>query len=215
MPVQRGASEAITLDGSRYRIVPGSYKTDELEALATQIRSGLLSPADRANEFNASWFAIGARYVHKWNSGGATWDTDKDMGASSAAIKNCAAVFANTLVVGAGNSVDYWSRDTSGVWTQPSAGTKVQLFALVGNTLWRVFSANQLSSSTNGTTWTTAVSIGNSNQTATMLSDYNGNPHTGKPEGLFEYDGTTVRNRLAELGFRLNSENSRGGKPAR
>ena len=51
--------------------------------------------------------------------------------------------------------------------------------------------------------------------TATMLSDYNGNPHVGKPEGLFEYDGTTVRNRLAELGFRLNSENSRGGKPAR
>src|SRR6266550_2047755 len=54
MPVQRGASEAITLDGSRYRIVPGSYKTDELEALATQIRSGLLSPADRANEFISS-----------------------------------------------------------------------------------------------------------------------------------------------------------------
>jgi hypothetical protein len=281
VPVQRGATEEITLDGSRYRLVPGSYKTDELEALATQIRSGLLSPADRANEFiatakswhlgfglgeirdvsdldryhyaknvdarvrgqlvlgplttattwtdggtsaeskvqfiefNGSWFAIGARYCHIWVPGTTSWTVDKDFGATSAAQKNAATVFANTLVVGVGNTDDYWSRTTGGVWSQPAAGIKAQMLALVGNTLWRMFSANQLSSSTNGTTWVTAVSIGNSNQTATLLSDYNGNPHVGKPEGLFEYDGTTVRNRLVEIAYRQNSENCRGGKPAR
>ena len=271
----KGRSESITLDGNEYKAL--QYKVAELDALASQIRTGILSPADRANEFiasqntwhigyglgeirdasdagryhysknvdarvrgqlilgpqlssttmttveaknqfiefNGSWFAIGARYVHIWNSGTVNWDVDKDMGASAAAVKGAATVFANTLVVGAGGSVDYWSRTTGGVWSQPAAGIVAQLLSLVGNTLWRVFNSNQLSSSTNGTTWTTAVSIGDSNKVATMLTDYNGNPHTGKPEGLFEYDGTTVRNRLAELGYRLSAQNCQGGKPAR
>lgn len=279
MSTPRGSTGQITLDSNRYSV--SNYKVDELEALATQIRSGLLSPADRANEFiarqqswhlgyglgeirdasdadryhyavnvdartrgqlilgpllntttwtdggtsaeskvqyiefNGSWFAIGARYAHIWVPGTTSWTVDKDFGATSAAQKNAATVFANTLVVGVGNTDDYWSRTTGGVWSQPASGIKAQMLALIGNTLWRMFNANQLSSSTNGTTWVTAVSIGNSNQTATMLSDYNGNPHVGKPEGLFEYDGTTVRNRLAEIAFRQNSENCRGGKPAR
>jgi len=271
----RGRTESVTLDSAVYKVI--QYKVAELPALASQIRSGILSPADRANEFiasvkswhlgyglgeirdnsdadryhysksidarvrgqlilgpqlstttmttpeaknqtiefNGSWFAIGARYVHIWNSGTVNWDVDKDMGATAVAVNGCATVFASALVVGAGGAVDYWSRDTSGVWTQPAAGIKAQLMALIGNQLWRVFSANQLSSSTNGTTWTTAVALGDATKTATMLTDYNGNPHTGKPEGLFEYDGTTVRNRLAELGQRLSAQNCQGGKPAR
>ena len=273
-PIQ-GRTETVSLDGAQYKVI--QYKVDELDALASQIRTGILSPADRANEFiasqkswhlgyglgeirdasdadryhyaknvdarvrgqlilgpqlttatmttpeaknqfiefNGSWFAIGARYIHIWNSGTVNWDVDKDFGATSAAVKGCATVFNNTLVVGVGNTDDYWSRTVGAVWTQPAAGIKALLMALIGNTLWRVFNANQLSSSTNGTTWVTAVAIGDSNKVATMLSDYNGNPHIGKPEGLFEYDGTTVRNRLAEIGYRLAAANCQGGKPAR
>lgn len=165
-------------------------------------------------EFNSGFYAIGARYVHKFNTSTGEWDLSKDMGASSAAIKGCAAVYGDYLVVGAGASVDYWRLSTGGVWDQPAV-IKAQLFALVGNTLWRVFSSNQLSSSTDFTTWAAAVAIGASNNAATMLTDYNGNPLVGKPEGLFEYDGTTVQNRLPELGFRLSSTNCRGGKPSR
>lgn len=165
-------------------------------------------------EYNSGIYAIGARYVHKWNSANEQWDTSKDMGASASAIKGCATVYGDYLVVGAGSAVDYWRLFTDGVWDQPAV-IKAQLFGLVGNTLWRVFSANQLSSSTNFTTWSTAVAIGESRNAATMLSDYNGNPLVGKPEGLFEYDGTKVSNRLPELNFRLSADNCRGGKPSR
>lgn len=166
-------------------------------------------------EFDSAWYGVGARRVFKWNSGAGTWDTDKDMGASAAAIKGAAAVFGDYLVVGAGGSVDYWRRSTAGVWDQPAAGIKAQLMSIVGKTLWRVFSKNQLSSSTDFTTWTTAVSIGDSNKQAVLLADYNGNPHIGKPEGFFEYDGTSVQNRLPELGYRIAAANTRGGKPSR
>lgn len=166
-------------------------------------------------EFNGNFYAIGARYVHILNATTKEWSVSKDMGASSAAIKGCATVYGDYLVVGAGGSVDYWRLDTSAVWDQPAAGIKSQLFALVGNTLWSVFSSNQLRSSTNFTTWTTAVAIGESRHAATMLTDYNGNPLVGKAEGLFEYDGTKVSNRLPELGFRLSENNCRGGKPSR
>lgn len=166
-------------------------------------------------EYNSAFYAIGARYVHIFNEVSGQWDVSKDMGASSAAIKGCAAVYGDYLVVGAGNAVDYWRLSTVAVWDQPSAGTKAELFALVGNTLWRTFTANQLSSSVNFTTWTTAVAVGSSRFTGTMLTDYNGNPLTGKPEGLFEYDGTKVSNRLPELAFRLAAGNCRGGKPSR
>jgi hypothetical protein len=278
MTTVRGRTVSVSLNGETFKV--SQYRVDELEALASQIRTGLLTPADRSNEFiasqptwhlgfglgelrdeadkgryhyssnidartrgqlilgpqlsttawddsataeakhqfiefNGSWFAIGARYCHKWDAAGSEWDTDKDFGATSAAIKGGATIFANTLIVGVGNTDDYWSRTTAGVWSQPAAGIVAQLMSLVGNTIWRVFNSNQLSSSVNGTTWATAVSIGDSNNVATLLTDYNGNPHVGKAEGLFEYDGTTVRNRLAELGFRLNAQNCRGGKPSR
>lgn len=166
-------------------------------------------------EYNSNFYAIGARYVHVLNASTKVWTVSQDMGASSAAIKGCAAVYGDYLVVGAGNAVDYWRLFTNGVWDQPAAGTKAELFALVGNTLWRTFNANQLSSSVNFTTWVAAVAVGSSRFTATMLTDYNGNPLTGKPEGLFEYDGTKVSNRLPELGFRLSATNCRGGKPSR
>ena len=166
-------------------------------------------------EYNLGFYAIGARYVHKYNEATGQWDLSKDMGATSAAIKGCAAVYGDYLVVGAGNAVDYWRLFTNGVWDQPSAGTFAQLFALVGNTLWRCFNANQISSSVNFTTWATAVAVGSSRFTATGLTDYNGNPLTGKPEGLFEYDGTKVSNRLPELGFRISATNCAGMKPSR
>lgn len=166
-------------------------------------------------QYNTGFYAIGARYVHKFNEGTGQWDVSKDMGASSAAVKGCAAVYGDYLVVGAGASVNYWRLYTDGVWDQPGVGFKVQLFGLVGNTLWRVYSSNQLSSSTDFTTWATAVAIGDSRNVATMLSDYNGNPLVGKPEGLFEYDGTKVSNRLPELAFRINVSNCAGGKPSR
>lgn len=166
-------------------------------------------------EFNSTFFAIGARYVHKYNEGTGQWDLDKDMGASAAAIKGCAAVYGSYLVVAAGSSVSYWRRDTSGTWDQPYSTNKPSLFAIVGNTLWMVYSKNQLSSSSDFTTWASAVSVGDSNRSATLLTDYNGNPLVGKPEGLFEYDGTKVSNRLPELAYRINSDNCRGGKPSR
>lgn len=166
-------------------------------------------------QYNGGFYAIGARYVHKYNEGTGNWDTSKDMGASSAAIKGCATVYGDYLVVGAGSAVDYWRLFTNGTWDQPATGTQAQLFALVGNTLWRIFNSNQLSSSTNFTTWATAVAIGDSRNAATMLTDYNGNPLTGKPEGLFEYDGTKVTNHLPDLGSRIDANNCRGGKPSR
>lgn len=165
-------------------------------------------------EYNGGFYAIGARYVHKYNEGTGQWDSNKDMGATASAIKGCATVYGDYLVVGAGGSVDYWRLFTDGVWDQPAV-IKASLFALVGNTLWRIFSSNQLSSSTNFTTWATAVAVGESRHAATMLTDYNGNPLVGKPEGLFEYDGTKVSNRLPELAFRLEADNCRGGKPSR
>lgn len=166
-------------------------------------------------QYNAGFYAIGARYVHKYNEGTGQWDVSKDMGASSAAVKGCATVYGDYLIVGAGSSVDYWRLFTDGTWDQPAAGIKIQLSALVGNTLWRIFSSNQLSSSVNMTTWATAVAIGDSRNVATLLTDYNGNPLTGKPEGLFEYDGTKVSNRLPELAYRINASNCAGGKPTR
>src|SRR5579859_1860452 len=52
MPTQKGGAAQIQLDGKRYRAI--NYKVGELEALANQIRSGVLSPSDRANEFIAT-----------------------------------------------------------------------------------------------------------------------------------------------------------------
>lgn len=164
-------------------------------------------------EFNGNWYSIGLRYVHILS--GTTWSVSKDMGATSAAIKGAAAVYGDYMVVGAGNTDDFWRLSTAGVWDQPAAGQKAELFALVGNTLWLTKAANQLQSSVNFTTWATAVSIGESRHTATLLTDYNGNPLVGKPEGLFEYDGTKVSNRLPELAYRLDAQNCRGGKPTR
>ena len=166
-------------------------------------------------EYNGNDYAVGARYVHIFNQGTGQWDLSKDMGASAAAVKGCAAVYGDYLVVGAGGSVDYWRLFTDGTWDQPASGIKAQLMALVGNTLWRTFNANQLSSSTNFTTWASAVGVGESRHTATGLTDYNGNPLTGKPEGLFEYDGTKVSNRLPELAARPSSTNCSGMKPSR
>jgi len=165
-------------------------------------------------EFDSAWYGISVRYVFKFNSGTSTWDTDKDMGASAAAIKGAATVYGSYLVVGAGGSVDYWRRTTAGVWDQPAV-IKAQLMASVGNTLWRLFSSNQLSSSTDFTTWTSAVSIGDSNRAAVSLVDYGGRPHIGKPEGFFDYDGTSVINHLPELAMRIDAANTRGGKPSR
>jgi len=164
-------------------------------------------------EFNGNFYAIGARYVHILS--GTTWNLSKDMGATAAAVKGCAVVYGGYLVVGAGGALDYWRLSTAGVWDQPAGGIVASLFALVGNTLWRVFNSNQLASSVNFTTFTTAVSIGDSVNVATMLTDYNGNPLVGKPEGLFEYDGTKVSNRLPEMAYRLDAQNCRGGKPTR
>jgi hypothetical protein len=166
-------------------------------------------------EFNGDFYAIGTRYVHVLNASTKEWSVSKDLGATATTVKGCAAVYGDYLVVGSGSAVDYWRLATSGTWDQPASGKKADLFALVGNTLWRVFSNNQLSSSTDFTTWATAVSVGESRHAATMLSDYNGNPLIGKPEGLFEYDGTKVSNRLPELSFRLEAANCRGGKPSR
>lgn len=166
-------------------------------------------------QFSGSFFAIGARYVHIWNSGTNQWDTDKDMGASAAAVKGCATVYGSYLVVAAGGSVSYWRRTTGGVWDQPYATNKPILFALVGNTLWMVYGANNLSSSTDFITWSTAVAVGDALNVATMVTDYNGNPLVGKPEGLFEYDGTKVSNRLPDLASRLSATNCQGGKPSR
>jgi len=166
-------------------------------------------------EFNGSFYAVGLRYVHVFNLATGQWDSSKDMGATSGSQNGSATVFGDYLVVGAGDAVDYWRLSTAGVWDQPSVGTKAQLMAMVGSTLWRTFNANQLSSSANFTTWTTAVAIGDSRNTATMLQDYNANPMVGKPEGLFEYDSVgKVSNRLPELAFRLSPTNCRGGKPA-
>ena len=173
---------------------------------------GNAQPIVQFIEFNSTWFAISARYVFSWN--GTTWDTDKDMGATAAAIKGAATVYGDYLVVGAGAAVDYWRRSTAGVWDQPAV-IKAQLTMNVGDTLWRIFSANQLSSSVNFTVWATAVSIGDSNRQATLLADYAGVPHVGKPEGFFSYDGTDVINRLPELAFRIEAANTRGGKPSR
>lgn len=165
-------------------------------------------------EFNSEWFAIGTRYVYKWNSGTGTWDTDKDMGATAVAIKGAATVYSTYLVVGAGAAVDYWRRTTAGVWDQPAV-IKAQLMTTIGDTLWRVFTANQLSSSSDFTTWASAVSIGDANRQAVSLIDYGGIPQVGKPEGFFSYDGTDVNNNLPELAFRLDAANTRGGKPSR
>lgn len=166
-------------------------------------------------EYNGGWYAIGARYVHKWNEGTGNWDTSKDMGVSASSVKGCAVVYGDYLVVAAGPSVNYWRLSTGGVWDQPYATNNPILFNLVGNTLWMIYNANQEASSTNFTTWTTAVAIGESRHSATIITDYNGNPLTGKPEGLFEYDGTKVSNRLPELASVLNAANCRGGKPSR
>ncbi len=183
--------------------------------LSTSDFNGNAEPKVQFVEFNGSFYAIGARYVHVFNESTGEWDVSKDMGASSAAVKGCAAVYGSYLVVGAGANVDYWRLSTGGVWDQPASSYKAQLFALVGNTLWRVFSGNQLSSSTDFTTWSSAVSIGTVQNVATLITDYNGNPLVGKPEGLFEYDGTKVSNRIPEIAYRLSASNCRGGKPSR
>lgn len=166
-------------------------------------------------EYNGAFYAIGLRYVHIFNTGTGQWDLSKDMGATASAVKGCAAVYGDYLVVATGSALNYWRLSTVGTWDQPYATNNPILFGLVGNTLWMVFNSNQLSSSVNMTTWTTAVAIGESRHAATMVTDYNGNPLTGKPEGLFEYDGTKVSNRLPELGFRLDATNCRGAKPSR
>jgi hypothetical protein len=166
-------------------------------------------------EYNGAFYAVGARYVHIYNTGTGLWDVSKDMGATAAAIKGCAIVYGDYMVVAAGSAVNYWRLSTAGVWDQPYGANNPALFGLVGNTLWMVYNSNQLSSSTNFATWTTAVAIGESRHAATLVTDYNGNPLVGKPEGLFEYDGTKVSNRLPELAFRLDATNCRGGKPSR
>jgi hypothetical protein len=166
-------------------------------------------------EYNGGEYAIGLRYVHKYNEGTDKWDTSKDMGATAAAIKGAAVVYGDYLVVGAGSAVNYWRLFTNGTWDQPYATNNPSLFALVGNTLWMVYNSNQEASSVNMTTWTTAVAIGESRHAATLITDYNGNPLVGKGEGLFEYDGTKVSNRLPELASVLNAANCRGGKPSR
>jgi len=166
-------------------------------------------------EYNGADYAIGARYVHIFNEGTGQWDLSKDMGATAAAIKGAAVVYGDYMVVAAGSALNYWRLSTAGVWDQPYATNNPSLFALVGNTLWMIFNSNQLASSTQFTTWTTAVAIGESRHAATLVTDYNGNPLVGKAEGLFEYDGTKVSNRLPELASVLNATNCRGGKPSR
>lgn len=277
MATPRGASGQVTIDGHYYKV--RDYVVDEVEPLASQIRTGL-SDADRSDdyetasrfvtwhlgfglgeiresadkgryhyaqnidarfrgqlvlgpqltasafaanaeskvqfiEYNSGFYAIGARYVHKFNEGTGEWDLSKDMGATAAAVKGCATVYGDYLVVAAGSAVNYWRLSTAGVWDQPYATNNPILFSLVGNTLWMVYNSNQLSSSTNFTTWATAVAIGESRHAATLITDYNGNPLVGKPEGLFEYDGTKVSNRLPELATVLHDDNCRGGKPSR
>lgn len=165
-------------------------------------------------EFNSEWFGIGARRVFKWNLAAGTWDSDKDMGATAAGQKNSATVYGAYLVVAAGTAVDYWRRTAGGVWDQPAV-IKAQMMKTVGNTLWRLFSSNQLSSSSDFTTWASAVSIGDSNRAAVLLADYGGVPFVGKPEGFYSYDGTAVTNQLPEMAYRIAAANARGGTPSR
>jgi hypothetical protein len=108
-------------------------------------------------QFNSKFFAIGARYVHVFNEATGQWDVDKDMGATAAAVKGARTVYGDYMVVAAGAAVNYWRLSTRRRVgpalrdEQPDPLRARRQHALDDLRL------EQLSSSTNFVTWTTAV----------------------------------------------------------
>jgi hypothetical protein len=163
-------------------------------------------------EFNGVMLAIGARYVHSVS--GTTWTSIKDMGASAAAVKGCAAIFGSKLYVADGNSIVLSYDGTT--WANAITGmTTPILCATVGTTLWILSNLNQLQSTTDGSTLATAIACGSGKDKATALVDYNGFPHVAKPDGLFYYDGQNLWNVYPELDRRKKATNGQGAAVAR
>ena len=163
--------------------------------------------------YNGVWHAIGARYVHTLS--GTTWTSDKDMGASAAAVKGCATVFGGNLYVADGNSI-LLKKNSSGTWSNAITGLTTPILAqTVGTTMWIVSNKNQLQSTTDAATLATAISVGSGVDAATALLDYNGFPHVAKPDGTFFYDGQNLWNVLPELARRIKSTNGQGAAVGR
>lgn len=162
-------------------------------------------------EFNGTTYAIGARYVHSLS--GTTWTMVRDM-TSSTAVKGCATVFGGNLYVADGTD-GLHVMNSAGTWSAGAAFTTPKLLATVGTSIWCLSNVNQLQSSTDATTWATAITVGSGVDTATALLDYNGFPHIVKPDGLFFYDGQNLWNVYPEIAWRKNTANGSGSAVAR
>src|SRR3990167_6046589 len=129
---------------------------------------------------NLEFFLCGRYIITVDRSGVVT--TDKDFGSGNTGVSM--AVFNNQLIVGMGESVKLWYRDTSAVWTQATDATYAIALGVVGNKLWRAESTNKLSNCITApqtlTSWTPAspnkYAAGDTTYAIHTIIDYGGVP---------------------------------------
>lgn len=140
--------------------------------------------------FDSLEFFLCGRYIITVDRTGAI-ATDKDFGSGKAGVSM--AVFNNELIVGMGESVKIWKRDTSATWTQATDSTFAIALGVVGNKLWRAESINKMSNCITApntlASWTPAspnqYAAGDTTYSVNTIIDYGGVPVALKDDGAY------------------------------
>ena len=147
---------------------------------------------------------------------------DKDFGSGNAGVTM--AVFNNQLIVGMGESVKIWQRDTSAVWTQATDSTFAIALGVVGNKLWRAESINKLSNCITApqtlASWTPAspnqYAVGDTTYGVHTIIDYGGVPWVLKDDGAYAPDtNSQFFNQAPQMANWPHSDNGKDRKSTR
>ena len=164
---------------------------------------------------NLEFFLCGRYIITVDRSGVVT--TDKDFGSGNTGVSM--AVFNNQLIVGMGESVKLWYRDTSAVWTQATDATYAIALGVVGNKLWRAESTNKLSNCITApqtlASWTPAspnqYAAGDTTYAIHTIIDYGGVPWVLKADGAYAPDPKSdFFNQAPQMSKWPHSDNGKG-----
>ncbi|RLC80046.1 MAG: hypothetical protein DRJ03_22420, partial [Chloroflexi bacterium] len=136
-----------------------------------------------------------ATYCLRQYESGVGWSTAY----SFAAIPTDICVHGSDLYVAVGDSEDMWVW-RSGAWTQLDVAAS--RLAVWDEKLWRSKGHEIFYTETAGSTWSSAIAVGDSSTTITSMCPFAQKLYIGKEDGLYYYDGSDVvqmidcRNRL-------------------
>ena len=166
--------------------------------------------------FDSLEFFLCGRYIITVDSTGAI-ATDKDFGSGQAGVTM--AVFNNELIVGMGESVKIWKRNTSATWTQATDSTFAIALGVVGNKLWRAESINKMSNCITApntlASWTPALpnqySVGDTTYSIHTIVDYGGVPWALKADGAYAPDPQSAfYNQAPQISAWPHADNGKG-----